>query len=52
MVYGSLYALIVSEDYALLAGSIGQVVVLGVVMYLTRRIDWYNLQAMGAPANQ
>ncbi|MGB4857701.1 MAG: cell envelope integrity protein CreD [Dokdonella sp.] len=52
MVYGLLYALIVSEDYALLTGSIGLVVVLGVVMYLTRRIDWYNLQTAGIPANQ
>ena len=52
VVYGLLYALIVSEDYALLTGSIGLVVVLGVVMYLTRRIDWYNLQAVGAPASQ
>ncbi len=52
VVYGLLYALIVSEDYALLTGSIGSVVVLGLVMYLTRRIDWYNLQAGSAPATQ
>lgn len=44
-VYGLLYALIVSEDYALLTGSVGLVVVLALVMYLTRRIDWYRLQA-------
>lgn len=52
LVYGLLYALIVSEDYALLTGSIGLVVVLGLVMYLTRRIDWYNLQTANVPANQ
>lgn len=52
LVYGLLYALIVSEDYALLTGSIGLVVVLGLVMYLTRRIDWYNLQTEVAPAHQ
>lgn len=44
LIYGLLYALIVSEDYALLTGSCGLVVVLALVMYLTRRIDWYQLQ--------
>ena len=52
LVYGLLYALIVSEDYALLTGSIGLVVVLGVVMYLTRRIDWYKVQSPSGPTNQ
>lgn len=45
LVYALLYALIVSEDYALLTGSAGLVVVLALVMYLTRRVDWYRLQA-------
>ena len=52
LVYGLIYALIVSEDYALLTGGIGLVAVLGVVMYLTRRIDWYNLQTTSAPTIQ
>ena len=30
------------EDYALLIGSVGLFVILGMVMYLTRRIDWYG----------
>ena len=31
-----------SEDYALLMGSIGLFIVLAVIMYLTRKIDWYT----------
>jgi inner membrane protein len=38
--YGYLYVLLQLEDYALLLGSIGLFVILGLVMYLTRRIDW------------
>ncbi|MEO7916039.1 MAG: cell envelope integrity protein CreD, partial [Dokdonella sp.] len=41
LVYAMLYTLIISEDYALLTGSIGLVIVLALAMYLTRRIDWY-----------
>ena len=38
--YGYLYVLLQLEDYALLLGSVGLFVILAVVMYLTRRIDW------------
>jgi hypothetical protein len=30
------------EDYALLLGSLGLLLILGFVMYLTRKIDWFN----------
>jgi inner membrane protein len=30
-----------AETYALLAGALGLWVALAVIMYLTRRIDWY-----------
>jgi len=30
------------QDYALLVGSLGLVVVLAVVMFLSRNIDWYS----------
>ncbi|MEO8459627.1 MAG: inner membrane CreD family protein, partial [Dokdonella sp.] len=43
LVYGLLYGLVISEDYALLAGSLGLLIVLALVMYLTRRVDWYAL---------
>ncbi len=38
--YGYLYVLLQLEDYALLLGSLGLFLILAVVMYLTRRIDW------------
>jgi inner membrane protein len=42
--YGFLYLLLRLEDYALLAGSIGLFVVLAGVMYVTRRMNWYELK--------
>lgn len=43
IVYGLLYALILSEDYALLMGAITLFAALAAVMVATRRIDWYRL---------
>ena len=43
--YGFLYVTMQLEDYALLIGSIGMFVVLGIVMYLTRKIDWYAVSS-------
>jgi len=43
LVYGVLYGLIISEQYSLLLGAIMLLVVVGLLMYLTRRIDWYAL---------
>jgi inner membrane protein len=43
LVYALLYGLVVSEDYALLMGSVALLAVLAAVMYLTRRVDWYAL---------
>jgi inner membrane protein len=31
------------QDYALLVGAIGILVVLATVMYVTRKIDWYKI---------
>jgi inner membrane protein len=42
--YGYLYLLLRLEDYALLAGSLGLFAMLATVMYLTRRVDWYDLR--------
>lgn len=39
--YGYLYVLLQAEDYALLLGSVGLFAILALVMYVTRRIDWY-----------
>ncbi len=42
--YGFLYLLLSLEDYALLAGSIAMFIVLAFLMFVTRRMDWYNLR--------
>ena len=41
LLYGYLYLLLMNEDYALLIGSIGLFVILGAIMFVTRRVDWY-----------
>ncbi|UWX04800.1 cell envelope integrity protein CreD [Pseudoxanthomonas sp. NC8] len=43
--YGALYSLLVSEDNALLMGSLLLFGILAVVMLVTRRIDWYERAA-------
>ena len=48
LVYAILYGLIGAEQYALLIGSVVLVAVIALLMYLTRRIDWY---AYGTPFN-
>ena len=40
--YGFLYLTLNAESYAMLAGSVGLWVTLALVMYLTRKIDWYR----------
>lgn len=42
LLYGYLYVLLQVQDYALLIGSVGLFVTLAIVMYVTRRIDWYR----------
>jgi inner membrane protein len=39
--YSYLYVLLQAEDYALLLGSVGLFLILALVMYFTRRLDWY-----------
>jgi inner membrane protein len=41
--YGVLYGVLLSEDNALLMGSLLLFIALGVVMLTTRRLDWYGL---------
>jgi len=41
--YGLLYGLLSAEDYALLMGSLLLFGLLGVVMMLTRKIDWFGI---------
>lgn len=41
--YAYLFILLQNEDYTLLLGSVALFVILGVVMYITRHIDWYRV---------
>ncbi len=43
LLYGYLYVILQLQDYALLMGSIGLFIVLAIVMYLTRKIDWFTI---------
>ena len=40
LLYSFIYVIIQLEDYALLVGSIGLFLILGAVMYFSRKIDW------------
>jgi inner membrane protein len=40
--YSYLYVVLASQDYSLLLGSVGLFVFLAIVMFLTRRVDWFN----------
>lgn len=46
ILYGYLFITLQLEDYALLVGSLGLFSTLAVVMYLTRKVNWYSLQAV------
>ena len=41
LIYAVLYGLIAAEQYALLIGALVLLAMVGLMMYLTRRIDWY-----------
>lgn len=48
ILYGYMFTILQLQDYALLAGSIFVFVVLCLVMYFSRKVDWYNLAEHGA----
>ncbi|MDP1726715.1 MAG: cell envelope integrity protein CreD [Bacteroidota bacterium] len=41
--YAFFYSLLQLEDYSLLFGSLGLLVILALIMYLTRNINWYKI---------
>lgn len=43
LLYGFIFTILQLEDYALLMGSIGLFIVLAIIMYLSRKIDWYAI---------
>ncbi len=42
--YCYLFIVLQLEDYALILGSIGLLIILVTVMYMTRRINWYDIE--------
>jgi len=44
LLYSFIFTIIQMEDYALLIGSIGLFLILGIVMYFSRKIDWYDIK--------
>jgi inner membrane protein len=47
--YGFLYVILQSEDYALLLGALLLFAALAIVMVMTRRVDWYRLSEESPP---
>lgn len=50
LLYATLYGLLVSEDNALVLGSLMLFAILAAIMLVTRRIDWYALSSAAPPA--
>jgi inner membrane protein len=52
LLYGVLYLLLASETNSLLMGSLLLFGILAVIMWITRKMDWYELssRALGKPA--
>lgn len=44
--YSFLFVTLQLQDYALLLGSVGLFVVLFIIMYLTRKIDWFSINRL------
>ena len=42
--YTFIFVIIQMEDFALLIGSLGVFIILGISMYFSRKIDWYNIR--------
>jgi inner membrane protein len=49
--YGALYAILASEDNALIMGSILVFGLLALTMFITRKVDWYGINASSANPN-
>jgi inner membrane protein len=43
LIYALLYGLVSSEDHALLMGALALLATVALLMYLTRRVDWYAM---------
>lgn len=47
LLYMFIFSIIQMEDYALLMGSLGLFLVLAIVMFLSRKINWYEIRTEG-----
>jgi inner membrane protein len=46
ILYSYLFIVLQLEDYALIMGSIGLLIILAIVMYMTRKINWYEVETV------
>jgi inner membrane protein len=46
ILYCYLFIVLQLEDYALILGSVGLFVILALVMYVTRKINWYEVETV------
>ena len=44
ILYSYLFIVLQLEDYALILGSTGLLIILAIVMYMTRKINWYEIE--------
>lgn len=51
ILYAYVFIILQLQDYALLMGSIGLFIVMAIVMYLSRKIDWYNFKSTNQEAD-
>jgi inner membrane protein len=49
--YGFLFVVLLSEDFALLMGSLGLFCMLASIMFITRKIDWYAIRKIEIEEN-
>lgn len=52
VLYTFIFVIMQLQDYALLIGSIGIFIILALVMYFSRKIDWYNLSGLEKTENE
>ncbi len=50
--YGFFYILLQEQDYSLLFGSLGLTFILGTLMYVTRKVDWFSLGTSLKPTSE
>ncbi len=47
ILYGFIFTIISMQEYSLIIGSIGLFMILAIVMYFSRKIDWYEIKLGG-----